>query len=450
MNINGRRFRATIVGVVAAAFVLAGCSSNVSAGGSQQTAVPNPGKASGTLNILEQGQSSGTPTTDPVTAAFEKKYPNVKVKITYDPSTDWKTFFSNTQTRLASGKHYDLIYLPTEGQRLFASKGLVVPLNSWISRDKTAMDVFYASANKTIVNDAKSLASTDGSTYFIPAIFNTMGMYLNKATFEKAGVAVPSADWTWSDFMNTCKELKAAGVQFCYNSDNGFFTGIEPWLTTNGANVLNADWSQATADTASAIAAVSFARSLVADGLAPTPSTTTGSNFDVAALVAQGKIAMTGGGSWITDSLKAAKLPLSNMEILPWPKGSQSGSPVGWGSYGLMKSSQNKELGWDYIKFELSPQAQDMIGTTAMASYGAAPVVKSSFDKGLGGTFYPEGYQYLYQALDYATPVPGPAAAVQVESDTGSAYSSILAGNTSPSDGMKQLNTKLTADIAAH
>lgn len=442
MHSNHRRLGA-LAGIITAGLLLAGCSGG-GGGAGGDAAAATPGKIAGTLTILEQG-TSGSLSGDPVTQAFEKKYPTVKVKVVYDPSTSWQTFFANTQTKLASGQKFDLVYLPTEGEKLFASKGLLTPLDSWASRDKTTMDAFYSSANKTIIKDAQTFASVGGHTYFIPYLFNTMGMYINKSTFQKAGVAIPSADWTWDDFRSTCEKLKTAGVKFCFQPDPGFFSGIEPWLLSNGAGVLNKDWTKATTDTPNAVQAVTFVRGLVKDGLAPAPSNSTNSSSDPNALFANGQIAMMGGGSWIASSLTQAKTPLADMQIVPWPKGTQNGSPVGWGALGLMKSSQNKEAAWDYIKFELSPQIQDLIGKTRYN--GAIPVLESSVDKSL--PVQPAGFKYLYDALDYSTPVPGPPASVQVQTDTGSTYTSILSGNIDPAAGMKQLASKLNADLAS-
>lgn len=437
---NGRLI--AVAGMVTLGLVLGGCASG--SGGSDATAAAKPGKISGTLTILEQA-TAGALAGDPVTAAFEKKYPNVKVKVVYDPSTGWQTFFANTQTKLASGQKFDLIYLPTEGEKLFASKGLLNPLDSWTARDKTTMDAFYASANKTVIKSANTFASVGGKKYFIPYLFNTMGMYVNKATFAKAGVPLPSADWTWADFRATCEKLKAAGTRFCFDPNTSFFQGISPWLLSNGAGVLNEDWTKAVTDSPKAIEAVTFVRGLVKDGLVPTPSSSTNSSNDPNTLFANGQIAMMGGGSWIASSLLAAKTPLEDMQVLPWPTGAQQGTPVGWGALGMMKSGQNKEAAWEYIKFELSPQIQDLIGKTRYN--GAIPVLESSVDKSL--SVQPAGFKYLYDALNYSTPVPGPPASVQVQTDTGSAYTSILSGSIDPAAGMKELATKLNADLAA-
>ena len=180
------------------------------------------------------------------------------------------------------------------------------------------------------------------------------------------------------------------------------------------------------------------------DGLAPEPGGSNSTNFDPNALFSQGKIAMVGGGAWITTSLLDAGVPMGDMQIVPWPKNTQNGSPVGWGGLGLMKTSPNKEAAWQYIKYLLSPEAQDTIGEQRYN--GALPVLKSSIEKAAPSNV--EGYSHLYDALDYATPVPGPAAAVLVQQVTADAYTSVLSGNTTPEEGMKELNTKLQDAIA--
>ncbi|MCU1477087.1 MAG: extracellular solute-binding protein [Subtercola sp.] len=432
-----RRLSLAFASLAVSATMLVGCSA-ASGGGVESTAGPADSKIGGTLTFLAQGDAA-TAKNDPLAAEFEKKYPDVDVKIEYSATKTWDAFFSDLQTRLAAGKNYDLIYLPTEGERLLASKGLVQPLDSWIARDKSEMDAFYADANPTIVEDAKEKSSTDGSTYYIPYLFNTMGMYVNKSTFENAGVPLPTAGWTWDDFRATCEALQKASVQYCFDASSGYFDGISPWLATNGADVMNADWDQATADTPQAIEAATFTRGLVADGLTPVP----GGSYDQNALFAQGKIAMIGGGAWPTTSLLAANLKLSDFEIVPWPTQTQQGSPVGWGAQAMLKSSNNKEAAWAYIKFLTSPEAQDLIGANRLND--AIPVLQSSIDKAKATN--PEGYSYLFDALDYATPVPGPAAALAVQQTVQEKYLSILTGNSSPEQGMKDMNSAISDEI---
>ena len=43
---------------------------------------------------------------------------------------------------------------------------------------------------------------------------NTIAVFYNTEIFDQAGVAYPSDDWTWSEFLSTAKEIyDATGIQ---------------------------------------------------------------------------------------------------------------------------------------------------------------------------------------------------------------------------------------------
>ena len=52
------------------------------------------------------------------------------------------------------------------------------------------------------------------------------------------------------------------------------FQGIEPWVFTNGGQVLNNTWTSCVINNPAAVEACTFARSLVAKKLAPSPGGT--------------------------------------------------------------------------------------------------------------------------------------------------------------------------------
>jgi ABC-type glycerol-3-phosphate transport system substrate-binding protein len=412
---------------------LTGCSAaEPTSTSTQGTPDTEDTQISGTLNLYTQGDQSAAVTESVLTQAFQAKYPNVKVVTQFSASTSWDAFFTDLQTAIAGGANLDLVYVPTEGQRLFAGKGLIEPLDSYLERDQADMVEFNTGANASILKMAKEKASTDGQTYFIPYLYNTMGVYYNKQVFAQADVEAPSGSWTWDDLENTMAQLKAAGVQYPFSLDNGLFTGISPWLLTNGANVLNDDWSESTINSPAAVEAVDFAAKIVADGYSPIP----GGKFNVNQQFAQGNVAMFGGGAWPTGGLLSSGLELDDFGIAPWPKNVRQGSPVGWGSQGLLASSENKEAGWAYIKFLTSPEAQDLIGLNRLNS--ALPILESSIDK--ASSVYPEGYKYLFDALDYSSAIPGPSASIAIQQAVQDTYLSILTGQQRPEEGMKKLD----------
>ncbi len=54
--------------------------------------------------------------------------------------------------------------------------------------------------------------STDGALYIVPHSPYLVSVMYNKDLFEKAGVSLKSVGATWSEFIQACEKLKAAGI----------------------------------------------------------------------------------------------------------------------------------------------------------------------------------------------------------------------------------------------
>ena len=62
------------------------------------------------------------------------------------------------------------------------------------------------------MDDGKMSASTvDGKVYGVPVNGYWEGMYYNRKVLEAAGVEIPGADYTWSQFLEDCQKILDAG-----------------------------------------------------------------------------------------------------------------------------------------------------------------------------------------------------------------------------------------------
>jgi multiple sugar transport system substrate-binding protein len=395
------------------------------------------GSTTKSLTFTYMGTASQQAQWNQLFAQFSKKYPNIKLKPQAVAGNNWGTFFNKVSTQIAGGQTPDIIQIATEGQRLFASKGLLEPLDPYIARDKSVIDSYYADLNPNLIKWNKEHSSPDGKTYYLPGEFNTMAMWCNKDLFAKAGVDLPAegADWTWEEFRSACQKIKAATGAFGYAAQAAYFVGIMPWLLTNGTSSFNADWSQPTFNTPAAVEAAEFNRSLVADKLSPPP----GGTFDAATTLAQGKLAMFGGGRWpVIDERKLGAI--DKITIVKWPIRVKAGSPVGWNGYPILKASQHKDDAWTFIKFLISKE-----GTSFFAKLGGTivPARKSVAASQDYLADSPAGTPLLYDALSYATPVPSPDKGAEVQKTIEDAWQQVLAGNTPPPSALGQAQQKL-------
>lgn len=408
------------------ASLLSGCGGGAGGGGGNE------------INFLYMGDASGQKQWNALFEEFRKTNPDITLKAQgLATNSNWADFFNQVTSRMAGGQVPDMIQIATEGMRLFASKGLLEPLDSYIEKDKALIDEYYADCDPKLVEWNAKYGSPDGKTYYLPGEFNTMCMWAHKELYQKAGVELPAdgADWTWDDFLAGAKLIKEKTGAYAYNAAPEYFVGVMPWLLTNGASTFDADWAQPTVNTPEAIEAATYCRQLVADGLSPQP----GGTFDEATAFAQGKLATLGRGRWGIVDLQGVDA-VDKAVIVKWPTKSTEGTPVGWNGYPIMKQSKNKDAAWTFAKFLISKE-----GSSFFAKQGGTivPARKSVADSDSFLDGAPEGTPLMYEALSYATPIPSPDRGAEIQKEIEGTWEQIMAGNAEPEAGLNALQDKL-------
>lgn len=418
-------------GAAAAALTLAACG-----GDSGDKPGGSGGSGAGkTLSFVYMGTAEQQASWNKLFAKFRETNKGIALKAEAIPVQNWGDFFNKVSTRIAGGQVPDIVQIATEGQRLFASKGLLAPLDPYITKDQALIDAYYADLDPNLIAWNKKYASPGGKTYYLPGEFNTMCIWYSKTLFAKAGVAPPKPNWTWADFRSACEKIKASTGAWGYADDAAYFVGIMPWLLTNGASTLNEDWSAPTVDTPAAREAAAFVQALVRDKLAPPP----GGTFDAFTAMSQGKVAMFGGGRWPIINIRNLKI-VDKVGIAPWPVKVKEGSPVGWNGYPILKASKNKDAAWTFIKFLVSKE-----GSSFFAQLGGTIVpARRSVAQSQGYLANsPSGTPELYRALSYATPIPSPDKGAVVQKAIEDSFKQIYVGNGAPAPTLKSLQSTL-------
>lgn len=425
-------------GTATAAATPAGAGATATAASSGAATQAN--SIGGSLTVAVYGTADQAKVWDQVFDTFRKQQPSINLSVLPVQSTSgWAGFSDAVITRIAGGQPLDLIAIATEGQRLFISKGAVQSIDDYLARDTAQLGDYFSDIHPKILEWSNTLCSPDGKKYWLPAVGNTMTVWCDKEVFAAAGVPLPANDWTWDDFLATARKLNKPGQVYAFHLPVSYFVGLAPWLLTNGANVVGPDWSKATMNTPEAIESLTFMRQLVSEGLTPDP----GGSFDPYAAMAQGKLAMFGGGRWPVLNIRSSNM-VDKVRIVDWPKKKSKGSPVGWLSYGILQSSKNKDAAWELVKFMASTEAQKL---SAQYSAGDMPLRRSvaQSDAYLGNS--PEGMDRTFAAIEYGTAIPGVAKNNLVEADIDNMLTQILAGNVTPADGAAQLNDKIQSNL---
>jgi multiple sugar transport system substrate-binding protein len=397
-------------------------------------------KVSGTVDVVIFGTAPQQfQMWDKLFALFRQQHPDVKLKIRGIAAPDWATYFDTVNTQIAGGKVPDIVQVATEGQRLFVSNNLVAPIDEYLHRDAHELAGYFADVDPNFVKLVNTYENRGGHKYYLPGAFNTMLIWYSIPAFQKAGLPAPKPGWTWNEFLSSCQQLVKSGTQYAMFAQPEYFTGIMPWLLTNSANVVNTGWTKATVNSAHAVEAVTFMRQLVEQKLSPAP----GGQFDAFGAMAQGKLAMFGAGRWPIVSMRPLNYA-GKIGIVDWPQKTKKGSPVGWNSYPIMKGSKNKEAAWALVKFLTTTKA---IARFAQLGGTIVPERKSVAHSNAFLANSPRGTIKLYNALSYATPIPGPNKENLVELAIKDALASILAGTTDVKSGLSRLEAKIQSEL---
>lgn len=412
-----------IVAAAVSAVALAGCSSNTGSG-SDATADHNL-SASISYAFWDVNQK---PAMEALIKDFNKEYPNITVTPQITP---YQNFFTKLQTQGSSKTLPDVFWMNGPNFQLYASNGMLEPIGSGIdpSNYPKALDGLY---------------TWDGTQYGVPKDFDTIAVYYNKAVFDKAGVAYPTADWTWDDFHQKAKAisdaLKSEGV---YGVASGLSGGQEVYYNTilqAGGSVISEDGSTSGYDDPKTIKGLQFVRDLIADGSSPTPSQLSDTPQDQWFI--NSKSGMFWSGTWSNAELLASPVK-DSIALAPLPKGERQATVIHGLANVVAKDSKNKAAAvafQTYLGGKTAAQIQAKLGAanpayndTQQAFVDTAPWDLNIFETA---------------AVDYAYPYPiskNTAAWNKAESDL---LPDAFSGKRPVAEVAKELAKRMNADLA--
>ncbi len=131
-------------------------------------------------------------------ADFTRAHPGITVKFEAFATENYATILS---TALAAGRGGDVLHTRAYGGlETFAKAGYFLPL------DPTAVPEL---ANLPADALASETLRADGKVYSLSFASQTLGLFINKDVFAKAGVTAPQ---TWDDLIAVSKTLKEKGI----------------------------------------------------------------------------------------------------------------------------------------------------------------------------------------------------------------------------------------------
>lgn len=345
------------LGVASAAamvtLLLAGCAPGASGTGNATTAKASTTVESGKYTIqVASTPESGAPLAKIITK-FEKKYPNVTVKV---QKTTFDDYNKGIALALNSSNSPDIAYLGQIGN--LPKDHLIIPLNkyeklyNWDS--KISSNVL---AQWQVSSDYKSLGGN--TLYGTPTSLQVVGVYYNKSLTSAAGIT--STPTSLAEYEQDLQKVKASGalpIQLGNSQGHAAFTVQEIGQSIDGAATAN-KWalgkSGADFNTAGNRKGAQTLVDWVKDGYAGTPTTINGTDLQGSVTnFTSGKGAFLVDGNWDAGTIDKAMGKNVGFFTMPGAKATAIGGST---AYGISARSKHPNASAAFINFLISDAA---------------------------------------------------------------------------------------------
>ena len=200
------------------------------AGGStENTAKADDGTI--TLKVTWWGGQGRHEITQKLFDKYTELNPNVKFEGT--PS-NWDGYFGKLSTQAASGSMPDIVQMDYLYIATYANNNSLADLNTYVNSG--VLDV--SGIDKTLLSSGE----INGKLQGVAATTSIVAIPYNTNVLKEAGIATPSQDWTWDDFVAICKEVKDKTGKYGFGlipgGDTNFFNY---YVRQHGQSLFAAD-----------------------------------------------------------------------------------------------------------------------------------------------------------------------------------------------------------------
>ncbi|NNG67277.1 ABC transporter substrate-binding protein [Caldanaerobacter subterraneus] len=336
--------------------LITSCSSNNTSSTSQ-----TPSKNEVVTITYSTGKDS-TPATKKLVEAFEKKYPNIKVKVQELPNSTDEQHNTYVTALSAGDSSIDVLAMDVIWTPEFAAANWLLPLD----------DKFTEEMRSKMLPGPVEAVTYNGHVWAVPRFTDAGVLY-----YRKDIISTPPQ--TWDELIqmakeNVGKEGTKYGIVFQGNQYEGLVCDALELIYSNGGSVI--EGNKVTIDTPQAIAGLQYLIDLVK--IAP-PGVTTYQEEDARNVFQQGEAIFMRNWPYAWSLLNSDDSPVKGkVGIAPIPRGKdgKEGSPVlgGW-NLGINKYSKHPEEAWKFIEFVTSEEGQKI---TALEG-GNLPTLKSLY-----------------------------------------------------------------------
>ena len=299
---------------------------------------------------------------------FQQAQPEIQVELSFEA---WEDYMTRLPTLFAGGAVPDVVHQHMSIVQDYGARGALDDLTPYMERDGIDRANYIEALFEAFSN-------TDGQVLAFPKDSAAWGIYYNKDKFDEAGVEYPADDWTIDDFRETARALtldengRNANDPDFSPGDNMQQWGIA-WVTpgptasenvrgfirARGGDWYNEEMTETLITDQPAIDHFTmFHEMRCVENSTPTDALAAGQGDPFR----QGLTAMAVAFHNMDFFLREEDIQFNwDVTFMPAGEGGQF-VPVGASGWALPRNAENKDAGWELIKYLMSPEVQTRIG----------------------------------------------------------------------------------------
>jgi len=409
-----------IVLAVAGALAVTPCF----AGGTKETSASGPAApaaAKVSLQFLNIGPTSDVKNLfeQKLIPAFQQKYPNLSVDMS---ETDWGSAFQKVTTGIAAGTAPDVMVIGGIWVAPLASKGGLLPLDSYVNTMADKSDIYSAAWKDT---------EYDGHIYAVPWNLDVRTLVYRKDLFQAAGLDPNKPPTTWSEYLSDAKKLTKfqsgqmvqAGTLIGLDNSIGVQQYFAQLFFQAGGSYYTPD-GKANFDSPAGHAAMNFLKKLIDEKV-------TSPDFSGVGALQNARVY----NPKIVDQIAFGK-PLAM---------DQSSKPttVVWvNKIAIFKGTAHPDDAWKFASFVASPEWESQ-WARLVGNLPTRQSVASSEPWSSEATT-----QSLLSNMQFATVQPANPHMFEIPQIIKSVLMDVIYNKVTPDDALKQMNQKINAVLA--
>lgn len=192
-----------------------------------------------TLRLVNWAGIDEVPLDEQAIAEFKKFHSEIEVL--YEPNPG-RQYEEKILSALAADDPPDVFLLDSKLIPTFTNKRILLDLTPFVAPLEIDTSQWYP--------NAFAIARRGTASYAFPKGFTPLMVFYNRKLFREAGLADPSSDWTWDDYLRTAQKItrdtNADGTPEQYGAafTNYYFYWI-PWIWSGGGDVTSPDGHRA-------------------------------------------------------------------------------------------------------------------------------------------------------------------------------------------------------------